>query len=159
MTLAEHEHWMRFAIAAAREGVAKGQSPFGAAVVRAGDLVSVGHNEVVSTPDPTAHAEVVAIRRAAAALGTFELSDCRIYSTCEPCPMCASAIHWAAIKELYFGASIDDARRAGFREIALTPEQVYARVDEEIKVQAGILQSECVLLFSDWGAMPDRVVY
>lgn len=150
---------MRCAIAAAREGIAKGQSPFGCAVVRGTELVGLGHNEVVGTPDPTAHAEIVALRRAALKLGTHDLSGCRCYATCEPCPMCASAIHWAKIREVFFGASIEDARRAGFSEIDLTPEQIYHRTEEDFVVRSAVLRSDCVQLFEEWLARPDRVVY
>lgn len=154
-----HEFWMRQAIRAATEGIAAGQSPFGSAIVRGDELIAVGHNEVVSTPDPTAHAEVVTLRRAAKKLGTHDLAGCRIYSTCEPCSMCASAIHWSNLDELYFGAAIADAQGAGFREIELSPEQIYLKAASRIRVVSGILQPECAALFDEWLGKPDRVVY
>lgn len=155
----DHERWMEVAIEAAREGIAKGQSPFGCAIVRAGELVAAGHNEVVLANDPTAHAEVVALRRAGQALGHYELVDCRLYSTCEPCPMCASAIHWAKIPELFFGASIEDAAAAGFSEIHVHPQDLYRNTAPPVAVFGGIRRAECRELFEGWKARPDRVVY
>src|SRR5215510_6620237 len=95
--MAPHENWMQLAVEQARAGIAAGQSPFGALIVRDGSLVASGHNEVWKRTDPSAHAEVVAIQRAAAALRTIDLAGCTMYTTCEPCPMCAAAIHWAKI--------------------------------------------------------------
>ncbi len=107
--------YMKIAVEEALKGIAnKEGGPFGAVVVCNGEIVSKGNNQVIMTHDPTAHAEVVAIRRASEKLGRFDLSDCEIYSTCEPCPMCYSAIHWAKIPVLYYGATRDDAEKAGF---------------------------------------------
>ena len=101
--------YMQIAIEAAREGMESGAGgPFGAVIVKGGEVIAVAHNEVLATNDPTAHAEIVAIRKATAKLGRFDISDCTLYSTCEPCPMCLSAIHWAGIKKLYFGADRHD---------------------------------------------------
>ncbi|MCL2711564.1 MAG: nucleoside deaminase, partial [Planctomycetaceae bacterium] len=109
------DSFMQIAVEAARKGMAAGMGgPFGAVVVRDGEVVAVAHNEVLGTNDPTAHAEIVAIRKATATLGRFDLSDCTLYSTCEPCPMCLSAIHWAGIRTLYFGADRHDAAGGGF---------------------------------------------
>ena len=88
--------------------------PFGAVIVKNGQIIATGHNEVLKTNDPTAHAEIVAIRKATAKLGRFDLSDCEIYSSCEPCPMCFAAIHWAKIKKLYYGCTRFDAAGIGF---------------------------------------------
>ena len=100
------EDFMRLAIEKTREGIAAGQSPFGSAIVKNGEVVAVTHNTVWKTTDPTAHAEVNCIRRAAASLGTIELAGCTLYSTCEPCPMCLAASHWAKIDRVVFGATI-----------------------------------------------------
>lgn len=151
--------WMRLAIETARQGLAAGQSPFGCVIVRGEELVSAAHNRVVSTPDPTAHAEIVALREAADKLQVFELGDCQIYSTCEPCPMCASAIHWSKIPVLFFGASIQDAAAAGFSEIALSAESVLGRAKPEVAIHSGLLRDECVALFTEWLANPNRIVY
>lgn len=88
--------------------------PFGAVIVRDGEIIAKAHNEVIKTNDPTSHAEIVAIRRASNILGRFDLGDCEIYSSCEPCPMCFSAIHWAKIKKLYYGCTREDAAIIGF---------------------------------------------
>ncbi len=109
---------------AAREaslGVSKNDGgPFGAVITdKDGNIVSVGHNMVLSSHDPTNHAEVVAIREACEKLGTHDLSDCIIYSSCEPCPMCLSAIIWSNIKTMYYGATRYDAANAGFRDDAI----------------------------------------
>lgn len=118
------------AIELAGIGMAQGRGgPFGALVVRGDEVVAEGFNEVTSSHDPTAHAEVGAIRAACKALGTFSLSGCEIYSSCEPCPMCLSAIYWARLDRLYFAATRTDAAEIGFddaflyKEIALDPEQ------------------------------------
>lgn len=107
--------FMKIAVDEAKLGVAnRDGGPFGAVIVKDGTVIAKGHNQVVATHDPTAHAEVVAIREAAKKLGRFDLSDCILYTTCEPCPMCYSAAHWAKIKKIYFGASRSDAADAGF---------------------------------------------
>lgn len=119
---------MRRAIELADEAVRVGRGgPFGAVVARDGAIVGAGSNEVTSTNDPTAHAEVVAIRRACLTLGTFHLTGCVIYASCEPCPMCLGAIYWAHLDRLHFAAGREDAEHAGFddghiyREIAVAP--------------------------------------
>ncbi len=112
--------WMAVAIDEAMKGLAaRDGGPFGAVVVLKGEVIASGHNQVVSSHDPTAHAEIVAIRRASEKLGRFDLSDCEIYSTCEPCPMCYAAIHWAKIKRLVYGATREDAASIGFDDAYL----------------------------------------
>lgn len=148
------ESWMQRAIDKAREGIAAGQSPFGAVIVRDGRLVAEGHNEVWRNTDPTAHAEVVAIRRAAAALQTIDLSGCAIYTTCEPCPMCAAAIHWSRIDRAYLGATIADARRAGFRELTLAMRDLISRGGSRVQIIDGVLSPACAALFDEWRASP-----
>lgn len=107
--------FMCLAIQEAIDGVEMGEGgPFGAVIVRKGKIIARGHNMVVQTNDPTAHAEIVAIRKACAKLGRFDLSDCIIYSSCEPCPMCFAAIHWAKMKALYYSSTAHDAADAGF---------------------------------------------
>jgi guanine deaminase len=96
-------------------GIKKGEGgPFGAVIVKKGRIIARAHNEVIKQKDPTAHAEIVAIRKAAKNLSSFNLSGCEIYSSCEPCPMCISAIHWAKIGKLFYGATRKDAEKAGF---------------------------------------------
>ena len=120
---------MRQAIELSEENVRSGGGPFGAVIVRDGRVIATGTNGVTRLNDPTAHAEVTAIRNAARALGTFDLSGCEIYTSCEPCPMCLGAIYWARIGKMYYGNDQEDARRIGFddsfiyEEIALPPPQ------------------------------------
>lgn len=141
---------MRLAIRKAREGIGRGQSPFGSAIVRGGDVVAVTHNTVWLTTDPTAHAEVNCIRAASAALQTILLHGCTLYSTTEPCPMCLSAIHWAKIERVVFGAGIADAQRAGFSELCV-PAATLARMGgSPLVVESGLLQEECAELFTQW---------
>src|SRR5216684_3132378 len=110
---------MRVAIEKAKEGIALGQTPFGACIARAGGLLSSAHNVVWQTTDITAHAEIHAIREACRKLSSIDLSGCVIYSTCEPCPMCFSACHWARISKIVYGANIQDAQRSGFHELTI----------------------------------------
>lgn len=144
--------WMHFAIEQARTGIDAGQTPFGAVVVRAGKLIAAGHNEVWATCDSTAHGEVVAIRRATAALRSISLAGCEMYSSCEPCPMCASAIHWANLDAIYFGATIADAQTAGFRELTVPIRELYDRGGSRVRVVSGVMQAECAALFAEWKA-------
>ena len=141
---------MQRAIGEARAGIGAGQTPFGAVIVRKDELIASAHNEVWSRDDPTAHAEIVAIQRAALRLATIDLTGCRIYSTCEPCPMCAAAIHWARLDALYFGARIAHARAAGFSEIELPAEEVLGRAGGRVSTRSGILEEACAGLFGEW---------
>ena len=150
---------MQLALEAARKGMESNMGgPFGAVIVRGGEVIAVAHNEVLGTNDPTAHAEIVAIRRATAKLGRFDISDCEIYSTCEPCPMCLSAIHWAGIRKLYFGADRHDAARGGFDD-----DFIYQLMDgtaESPLLRPEIVdQQECADLFQEWDAKSDRIMY
>ena len=150
---------MRVAIARAREGVAAGQTPFGACIVRGDEAVAVAHNVVLRTTDITAHAEVAAIREACAALKTIDLGGCVIYSTCEPCPMCFSACHWARISRLVYGASIADARRAGFNELAISNQQMKRLGGSGLVIVGGVLRDENAALFEEWLKQPERRLY
>ncbi|NLC55996.1 MAG: nucleoside deaminase [Armatimonadetes bacterium] len=150
---------MRLAIAQAREGIQRGQTPFGACIVRDGVVVAGAHNAVWAHTDITAHAEIEAIRAACRALGTVDLSGCTIYSTCEPCPMCFSACHWANLDRIVYGATIADAARAGFRELAIPNEQMKSYGQSTIQLTSGVLHAECAALFEEWGARPDRRSY
>jgi guanine deaminase len=125
-----NENFMREAIKLADEGMASGRGgPFGCVVVRRGAIIGRGNNRVTSTNDPTAHAEVVAIRDACANLETFQLTDCELYTSCEPCPMCLSAIYWARIPTVYYGNTRQDAADIGFdddfiyQQVPLAPEK------------------------------------
>jgi guanine deaminase len=147
-----HEDAMRLAVQVAQKGIAAGQTPFGAVVVRGNDLVAEGHNCVWRETDPTAHAEVVAIRWAAATLKSIDLSGCEMYTTCEPCPMCLSAIHWSKLDAVYYGATIADAQAAGFCELCVGAKVLASMGGSPLRVEAGPLQMECVDLFAQWKA-------
>jgi guanine deaminase len=142
--------YLRRAIAVAREGIAAGQSPFGSVVARGAEIVAASHNTVWRDTDPTAHAEVNSIRAAARALGTIDLSGCTLYSTCEPCPMCLSAIHWSKIRRVVYGAAIADAAAAGFSELRMPAEELARRGGSRMVVEGGLLAAECRALFEEF---------
>ncbi len=153
------KRFMAAAIDAAREGIGQGQTPFGACVVRGDEIIAATHNEVWQRCDATAHAEVVAIRAACEKLGTIDLSACEIYSTCEPCPMCFAACHWARIGRIVFGASIADAKAAGFSEMEISNESMKALGPSAIVLAGGFMRDECTELFSIWKSAADARVY
>jgi len=151
--------WMRLAIAKGREGVAAGQTPFGACVVRGDELVVAAHNVVLQTTDITDHAEVTAVREACRALGTLDLGGCVIYSTCEPCPMCFSACHWANLDRIVYGAAIADAAAAGFRELSISNAEMKQRGGSRVELVREFLRDESVELFREWMQVPGRRAY
>ncbi len=146
----DHEHFMRLAVQQVRAAIATGQTPFGACIVKEGVVVACEHNRVWMTCDITAHAEICAIRAACRQLNTIDLSGCAIYSTCEPCPMCFSAIHWARIGRIIYGADIVDAQRAGFHELEISNQQMKKSGHSSIEILDGVLKKDCVSLFSEW---------
>jgi guanine deaminase len=150
---------MRLAIQKAREGVAAGQTPFGACVVREDEQVALAHNLVLRSTDITAHAEVTAIREACRALRTIDLAGCVIYSTCEPCPMCFSACHWANLDRIVYGAAIADAAACGFRELPVPNTEMKRLGGSRIELTAGLLEGEAVELFREWMRQPGRRTY
>jgi guanine deaminase len=142
--------WMKRAIAEARAGIAAGQSPFGSVLVRADRVVVASHNTVWLDTDPTAHAEVNGLRAASRLLGTIDLAGCTLYSTCEPCPMCLAAIHWAKVDRVVFGATIADAASAGFSELPVAAATLAELGQSPLKVEGGLLRDECAGLFEEW---------
>lgn len=150
------DDWMRLAIEKAREGIAAGQTPFGCAIVRGDRLLACEHNVVWRQTDPTAHAEVTAIRRACAAAGTIDLAGSVLYSTCEPCPMCFAAAHWAKVARVVYGAEIADARGAGFSELTLSNKEIKALGRSPVVITPGVLREECAALFQEWRAAGGR---
>jgi tRNA(Arg) A34 adenosine deaminase TadA len=154
----EDNKFLSMALKAASANISEGGGPFGAVVVHAGRAISVSGNRVVPDNDPTAHAEVTVIRQAAAALKTFDLSDCVIYSSCEPCPMCLGAIYWAGIRRVVYAADRHMAAAAGFsdeliyREIALTPA-------ERSIVMERAMVAEGEKVFAKWDSYPGKVQY
>ncbi|MBX7148281.1 nucleoside deaminase [bacterium] len=141
---------MKKAIFAAKTGFKKGQSPFGAVIVKNGKIIVATHNHVWKNGDATAHAEVTAIRLACKKLKTIDLSDCIIYSTTEPCPMCFAAIHWARIGTIVYGATIADAARAGFNELSVSNRTLNKLGKAKMKIKSGVLRKEAVELFKVW---------
>ena len=154
----KHREFMRRAIGLAVETVKNGGGPFGAVIVKDGKEIASGVNRVTLNNDPTAHAEVSAIRAACTSLGTFDLSGCVIYTSCEPCPMCLGAIYWAHIDKIYYGATQHDAAAVNFddsfiyRELELKPE-------ERRKPVENIMREEACAAFDAWRAKDDRVEY
>jgi len=150
---------MREAIQLSLEGVRSGRGgPFGCVVVRAGKVVGRGSNQVTSTCDPTAHAEIVAIREACRALDTFSLADCEIYASCEPCPMCLSAMYWARIPVAYYGNSREDAAAIGFDDDFIY-QQIPLPVAERKLSMGPLLGDEAKAAFTEWARKPDKVAY
>lgn len=132
--------------------------PFGAVVVKDGRVIGEGTNSVTSTNDPTAHAEVTAIRAACAALQTFQLDGCDIYTTCEPCPMCFGAIYWARIRHVYYACVAADAAAAGFSDQHIYRE-IARRVDERDVQFTQLMRDEALACFQEWNQMANRIVY
>ena len=149
---------MRKAIALAVENVKNGGGPFGAVIVKDGEIVATGVNRVTVNNDPTAHAEVSAIREACLKLGTFDLSGCVLYTSCEPCPMCLGAIYWAHIDKIFYGANQHDAAAVNFddsfiyRELEVAPEKRHKPVEN-------ILHDEALEPFNALRAKEDKVEY
>lgn len=153
------EALMRRAIAVAEEGVRSGQTPFGACVVRDGEVVAAEHNVVWATTDVTAHAEIQALRAACRELGTIDLTGCDVYTTCEPCPMCFAACHWARVDRIVSGARIEDAADAGFNELSLPNREMKRRGGSPVELVEGVEREACVALFRRWSEREDRRAY
>ncbi|MGD0939032.1 MAG: nucleoside deaminase [Terracidiphilus sp.] len=152
--------FLRRAITMATENVVSGVGgPFGAVVVRAGRIISEAANTVTATNDPTAHAEVNAIRAASKALGTFTLAGCQLYSSCEPCPMCLAAAYWARMDAIYFGASAADAARAGFDDAFLYQELRKDSAERKLLPTTQLLGDEAWASFAAWIASPNKTDY
>ncbi len=142
--------FMKLAIERARAGIAAGQSPFGSVIVLDGQIIAATHNTVWLDTDPTAHAEVNSLRRASRDLKRISLEGTTLYSTCEPCPMCLSAIHWAKVDRVVFGASIADAASAGFSELSVAATDLVRMGRSPLVVEGGLLAEECASLFREW---------
>ncbi len=158
-TAQDHELFMRLAITSAMIGVEDGQTPFGACIVRNKKVIAVEHNIVWESRDITAYAEVTAIRAACLELNTVDLSGCRIYSTCEPCPMCFAACHWAKISEIFFGTSIADAAKCGFNELKISNKHLKMIGDTSVVLTGDFLREENLQLFRMWQKRQDKKVY
>ena len=132
--------------------------PFGAVVVKGGEIVSEGYNEVLAGKDPTAHAEVVAIRRAASRLDSVHLEGCEIYASCEPCPMCLGAIYWARIERIWFACTAEDAGEIGFDDEVMHQELHRPPAERRIPSRQ-LLREEALAVFREWREKADRVLY
>lgn len=157
--LEQHQRFLKEAVKMAQKGIRQGKGgPFGAVVVKDGKIIARGCNQVTSSNDPTRHAEVDAIRKACKKLGTFELKDCVIYSSCEPCPMCLGAIYWARPKALFFAADRFTAAKYGFDD-----EFIYKEVP--LPVEKRSLKTYCLALedrnkpFEEWDEKSDKIAY
>jgi guanine deaminase len=150
---------LRRAIELATQNVLDGTGgPFAAVIVREGEVVAEAANSVTTTNDPTAHGEINAIRKACAALNTFTLAGCEIYSSCEPCPMCLAAIYWARLGAIYYGSNQQDAATAGFDD-AFLYEELRRSSDNRSIPSAQLLQAEAREAFATWIATPAKVDY
>ncbi len=152
------EKFMHEAINLSIENIDKGGGPFGAVIVKDGKVVATGANGVTLNNDPTAHAEVTAIRNACQKLNTFDLSGCEIYSSCEPCPMCLSAIYWARIDILYYGNTKQDAADIGFDD-SFIYEELDLKPDERRLISRHVLGKEAIKAFQKWEEKSDKIEY
>jgi len=150
--------FMRKAIALSNQSVDKGGGPFGAVIVKDGKIIASASNQVTTNNDPTAHAEIQAIRKACKKLNTFDLSGCQLYTSCEPCPMCLSAIYWARINKYYFANSKEDACKIGFDD-----DFIYSELDKPSGKrsiqQKQLLREEALAVFDKWEHKEDKVEY
>jgi len=154
-----HERFMRRAIELAQRGVDDGLGgPFGCVIVKNGEIVGEGCNEVTSTNDPTAHAEVVAVREACRNLNSFQLTGCDVYTSCEPCPMCLGAIYWARPARIFVAGTREDAAAAGFDDELFYGEIEKPNDDRQLKMES-LLREESQKVFESWLQKPDKVEY
>ena len=150
--------FMREAIRLSIENVKNGGGPFGAVIVKDDKIIATGVNRVTANHDPTAHAEVSAIREACRQLGTFDLSGCEIYTSCEPCPMCLGAIYWAHIDKIYYGNNKTDAAAIGFDDSFIYDELALPR-EKRQKAMENLLPEEAIAAFELWTGTTDKTEY
>jgi tRNA(Arg) A34 adenosine deaminase TadA len=149
---------MRKAIELSIENIKNGGGPFGAVIAKDGDIIATGTNRVTADNDPTAHAEVNAIRKACQTLKTFDLSGCTIYTSCEPCPMCLAAIYWAHIDKIYYGNNKKDAADIGFDDSYIYDE-LNLPVEKRTKLMNELLPEEAIKAFQLWANTEDKTEY
>ncbi len=156
---AQAERWMSRAIALAGENVRSGAGgPFAALVVKDGKVVAEGVNRVVAASDPTAHAEIVAIREACRRLGSFQLEGCDVYATCEPCPMCLGAVYWARVARVFHAATAADAAQAGFDDALIYSELSQAAGARRIPL-VSLMRESALEVFREWMQKGDKTPY
>ena len=152
--------YMRMAIAEARKGIRNGHGgPFGAVIVKDGEVIGKGHNQVLKNNDPTAHAEIEAIRDACKNLNSYDLSDCELYTSCYPCPMCLSAIIWSNIKKVYYGNTQEDAEEIGFRDKFIYDFIKNSNNDKNILNLECMDREETIKVFEDYIKKEDKTIY
>ena len=149
---------MQKAINLSIENVKRGGGPFGAVIAKGGKIIATGVNQVTKNNDPTAHAEVSAIRKAARKLGTFDLSGCEIFTSCEPCPMCLSAIYWAHLDKIHYGNTKTDAKNIGFDDSYIYDELKLPPANRKITMNS-LLSEEAIRAFEAWTNKDDKVKY
>ena len=155
----EKEGFMREAIRLSIENMRAGNGgPFGAVVVKDGKIIARGFNQVTSSNDPTAHAEVVAIREACKVLNSFQLDDCEIYTSCEPCPMCLGAIYWARPSKMYYANTKKDAANIGFDDQFIY-EELDLPLDKRQLSAEQLLQDEAIVAFKEWEEKTNTIEY
>ncbi len=151
--------FMRRAIALSQQALQRNEGgPFGAVIVKDGQIIAEAHNEVTSSQDPTAHAEVVAIRRACISLNSFQLDGCELYTSCEPCPMCLGAVYWARLERVFYGNTKEDAAAIGFDDQFIYEELEKGRGDRQLPTQL-LLREEANVVFRAWLEKSDRIDY
>jgi len=153
-----NNEFMKRAIELSVESVNKGGGPFGSVVVKDNKIIAEGSNKVTPTNDPTAHGEIVAIREACKKINTFTLGGCELYSSCEPCPMCLSAIYWARIDKIYYANTREDARKIDFDD-SLIYTELQKSIDKRKIPMIQILRNEALKAFELWDAKKDKVKY
>ena len=157
--MTREEKFMREAIAVSLKGIRENEGgPFGCIVVKGDQIVGTGNNKVTSSNDPTAHAEIVAIRDACKNLGSFQLDDCEIYTSCEPCPMCLGAIYWARPKMIYYANNREDAASIGFDDSMIYEEMSKNYADRKIPIRS-ISRDEAYKVFEEWRDKEDKTTY
>lgn len=149
---------MRKAIALSVDNIKKGGGPFGAVIVKDGKIVATGVNRVTANTDPTAHAEVNAIRKASKRLGTFDLAGCEIYTSCEPCPMCLGAVYWAHLDKMYYGNTKTDAKDIGFDD-SFIYDEIELKPENRRLQSVQLLPDEAIKAFESWVNASDKVEY
>lgn len=154
----EHKKFMRIAIDLANNNIKDGGGPFAAVVVKGGEIVGKGVNQVTNLNDPTAHAEMLAIREAAAHLKSYDLSKCILYTSCEPCPMCMGAIYWSRISTLYFGNNKEDAAQIDFDD-AFIYKELNLPSEKRSVVMKPLLREEAIYTFNEWQKMSSKIKY
>ncbi|MDJ0632107.1 MAG: nucleoside deaminase [Xenococcaceae cyanobacterium MO_188.B29] len=154
-----NSQWMGEAIALSEESVRSGKGgPFGAVIVKEGKIIAKAHNQVTSTNDPTAHAEIVAIRKACQVLQTFNLKGCELYTSCEPCPMCLGAIYWARLDKVYYANTKADAAQIGFDDRFIYDELKLPLAQRHLPM-IQLMPTEAAIAFQEWVEKSDKVEY